>query len=442
MNFLKKIYKRTEWYPVYNFQDDGGHARSNILFAVIAQAVVGGFSAGIFYTGLLVGYGINIVNIGIISIIPSLANVCAIFSPFILERFKRLRPILTVTRIIYYTLNILGVTLLPEIVKDENARLAGLIIIVLCTNVINALFSSGYTTMHMGYITPNVRMKYFSTTSLVSTLVTYLVLILASFVTDSLEGQAQLNVIIILRYVAFAAALLDVYFLQKPKEPEYKKSGDKPKLINVIKLPFSNKKFILTMLIYGLYCFQANLPAAVTNTWWLESVKINYLYINAINFLYTFFILFTTKYYSRMIGRLGTFPMLALMLFLHVPTHIAHSFVTHENYFWLLTAVRLSQHLLGVGLNFSVSNLMYINMPEEDRTNYISFYVLTGNLFAFLGLTTGTSVVAAMGDISLNIFGASLTSVPVTLLMQALMCILLVLLTLSLNKHVKPEKEK
>ena len=139
------------------------------MFAVIAQAVVGGFSAGIFYTGLLVGYGINIVNIGIISIIPSLANVCAIFSPFILERFKRLRPILTVTRIIYYTLNILGVTLLPEIVKDENARLAGLIIIVLCTNVINALFSSGYTTMHMGYITPNVRMKYFSTNMAVMT---------------------------------------------------------------------------------------------------------------------------------------------------------------------------------------------------------------------------------------------------------------------------------
>ncbi|MBE6731133.1 MAG: hypothetical protein E7564_05550 [Ruminococcaceae bacterium] len=442
MNFIKKLYKRTDWYPVYNFQDDGGHARSNILFAVIAQAVVGGFSAGIFYTGLLVGYGINIVNIGIISIIPSLANVCAIFSPFILERFKKLRPILTITRIIYYVFNILGITLLPELIKDENLRLAGLIVIVLVTNVINALFSSGYTTMHMGYITPDVRMKYFSTTSLVSTLVTYLVLILASFVTDSLEGQAQLNVIIILRYVAFAAALLDVYFLQKPKEPEYKKSGEKPKLINVFKLPFSNKKFILTMLIYGIYCYQANVPAAVTNTWWLESVNISYLYINVINFLYTFFIIFTTKYYSRMIARMGTFPMLALVLVLHVPTHIAHAFVTQNNYMWLLTAVRLSQHLLGVGLNFSVSNLMYINMPEADRTNYISFYVLVGNAFAFLGLTTGTSIVAAMGESAINVFGFALTSVPVTLILQSVLCILLPLLTLAILKYVKPEKEK
>ncbi|MBP3322626.1 MAG: hypothetical protein J6M16_00360 [Clostridia bacterium] len=442
MNFLKKIYKRTEWYPVYNFQDDGGHARSNILFAVIAQAVVNGFSAGIFYTGLLVGYGINIVNIGIISIIPSLANVCAIFSPFILERFKRLRPILTVTRILYYTLNILGVTLLPEIVKDENARLAGLIVIVLVTNVINALFSSGYTTMHMGYITPDVRMKYFSTTSLVSTLVTYLVLILASFVTDSLEGQAQLNVIIILRYVAFAAALLDVYFLQKPKEPEYKKSGEKPKLINVFKLPFSNKKFILTMLIYGLYCYSANIPASVTNTWWLETVNISYLYINVINFFYTFFIIFTTKYYSRMIARMGTFPMLSLILLLHVPTFIAHAFVTHDNYIWLLTAVRLVQHLLGTGLSFTVSNLMYINMPEEDKTNYISFYVLAGNACAFLGLTTGTGIVAAMGESAINVFGFAMSSVPVTILLEGVAFVGLAILTLALLKHVKPEKEK
>ena len=75
MNFIKKLYKKSEWYPVYNFEDDGGHARSNILFAIMAQAVVSGFTAGIFYTGLLVGYGMNIVNIAILSVIPSLANI-------------------------------------------------------------------------------------------------------------------------------------------------------------------------------------------------------------------------------------------------------------------------------------------------------------------------------------------------------------------------------
>ena len=442
MNFIKKLYKKTEWYPVYNFQDDGGHARSNILFAIMAQAVVGGFTAGIFYTGLLVGYGMNIVNIAILSVIPSLANICAVFSPFILERFKRLRPILTITRLIYYAFNILGVTLLPELIKDDNLRVIGLIIIVLVTNVINALFSSGYTAMHMGYITPDVRMKYFSTTSIVSTLVTYLVLILASFVTDSLEGQAQLNVIIILRYIGLAAALLDVYFLQKPKEPEYKKTADKPKLINVFKLPFSNKKFILTMLIYGLYAYSANISASVINTWRLDNLGISYLYINAINFLYTFFIIFTTKYYSRMIARMGTFPMFALIIAVHVPTIIAEAFVTTDNYLWLLTIIRLTQHLLGTGVNFTASNLMYVNMPEADKTNYISFYVIVGNACAFLGLSTGTGIVAAIGDGALNIFGYAFTSVPVVIIVQGIFYIIMPVLTLLLLKQVKPEKEK
>ena len=68
--FLGKLLRRhlalSGWDAVYNNRTDGGKARLSLLYAVIVQAVVGGFSGGIFYTGLLVGYGINIVNISII----------------------------------------------------------------------------------------------------------------------------------------------------------------------------------------------------------------------------------------------------------------------------------------------------------------------------------------------------------------------------------------
>ena len=231
MSKIKNLYFRSGWYSVYNLSSVGGKARSSLLAAVIAQAVVAGFSGGIFYTGLLMGYGINIVNISIITIVPYIASLFSLFTPYILERFKKRKAILSTARICYYVINILGITLLPQLVHSDRGRIAGLVGIVFLSHVINFLFTSGYSAWHMPYIVPEVRNDYFTSTTLVSNVSSSIVLILASLVTDRLHGEAQLHLIVALRYVAFAIALLDVYFLQKPKEPEYQVTSSRPSFL-------------------------------------------------------------------------------------------------------------------------------------------------------------------------------------------------------------------
>ena len=135
---------------------------------------------------------------------------------------------------------IIGITVLPKLITDPDARVVGLVIIVFLANAINFLFS-GWSPWHMPYITPEVRTAYFSATSLVSNLSSTLVLIVASMVTDQLSPDVQLDVIVALRFVALAIAGLDIYFLQKPKEPEYLVSTQKHSLLNVFKLPLSDK---------------------------------------------------------------------------------------------------------------------------------------------------------------------------------------------------------
>ena len=114
MSTMKQLYVRSGWHSIFNLTDQGAKARSSLLAATIVQGVVGGFSGGIFYTGLLVGYGINIVNISIITVVPYIASLFTLFAPYILERFPQRRVILSVTRVAYYTVNILGITLLPQ----------------------------------------------------------------------------------------------------------------------------------------------------------------------------------------------------------------------------------------------------------------------------------------------------------------------------------------
>ena len=97
MRSLKQIYRSSDWYTVYNLSTEHSRARFSLLCTTIVQAMVGGFSGGIFYTGLLVGYGINIVNISIISVVPYIASLFSLFTPYIFSRIPRRRTILTIT---------------------------------------------------------------------------------------------------------------------------------------------------------------------------------------------------------------------------------------------------------------------------------------------------------------------------------------------------------
>ena len=440
IRILKQLYFRSGWHDVYNFKEEGAKARSALLLATIMQAAVGGLSGGIFYTGLLVGYGINIVNISIIKVVPYIASLASLFTPYILERFQKRKTILTAARIGYYVINILGITLLPQLVHSDSGRIFGLVVIVFASHLVNFLFTSGYSAWHMPYIKPQVRNAYFTSTTMVSNLSSSIVLIVASIVTDRLQGDAQLNLIIVLRYVSFAVALLDVYFLQVPKEPVYQVTSSKPNLLDIIRLPISNKKFFLTEVIYGLYCLIGNVASSVLNTWLLEDVHSSYLYINIINALYLFFILGTSKLWSRFSQKHGTFNSLALVLLLFVPTYVLWGFVNAGNYIWLMTIVRLSQHCLGMLQTFAANNLIYVNMPEADQTNYISFHTIMGNLCVFAGMMIGTTLVAAMGTNTWSFFGYPISSVPTLLMIQGIGWGLLGLFVLAIRKKVEPDK--
>lgn len=439
MNFLKKMLGLSEWAEVYDASTEGGRARSCLLGSSLSLGVVNGLTKGVFLSGFLMNYGINIVNISIISIAPYVASLFSLFTPYILERMKHRRTVLTVSRILYYAINILGMTWLPQLIQSESGRIAGLIAITFVSNAINYLFSSGYSAWHMPYITPDVRNAYYPSLELATNLSSNLLMIVASIITDRLQGQAQQNVIIAMRYVAFAVALLDVYLMQKPREPEYETSTRHPSLLDIIRLPLSNKKFRLTMLIYGLYIFSFNMATSVQHTWMLESVGTGYLYINVINFLYCFFIVGTTGFWSRFTKKHGTFKAMAFSLLFQAPTFLFYSLTTADNYMIMLTIARLSMHAVSLSVTIPLNHLMYVNTPEADRTNYLSFHTIVGNITIFLGMSFGTYIVAAMGDSTWSFFGHPMGGVPTVLLLKGTFHALLAVFILLNLKRVQPD---
>lgn len=437
---VRRFFKKSGWYSVFHFEDDRGSARSYLLFASIVQSIVNGLMTGVFYSGYLGSFGIDIVNISILMLIPYITSLFSLLTPVILERHMSRRKILTASRIAYYTINILGLTFLPLAVHSQQGRVFGLVCITFLANAINSLFTSGYSAWHMGYIDPEIRSGYMTANTLMSSAISGILMLALGAITDSFQGKSQQILLAGFRCAAFLIAMLDVYFLQKPKEPEYKVSEqNRLSIIRSLKIPLSNKRFILIMTVYLLHASFSSLVNSVVTPWLLEEIKVSYAYINFINLTNVFFILPTSTFWGKYVRKHGTLGTLALAQALMVPSYILHALMTESNYLWVMTAVKLIQNCVNLGTTICVNSLIYIALPEENQTDYLSFYQILVNMSALLGMSVGTWVVAAMGDQTVLIAGFRFSSVPVLFLIQAAAFSVLPVFVCRAGRRIEPE---
>ncbi len=424
---------------LFNLKDDLAKGRSCMVLDSAFTSMITWLSTGLFYTSFLTANGINIVEIGILAFVPYIANCFSIFSPSILERFKRRKLILALSRLAYYTLNLLAVTLLPYFVTDQSLKMTLFIVTVFAANIIQALFSSGYSVWHLNFIPDEVRVDYFSANTLITAFLGCGTSLAASVIADVLTGsEYEQAIIIILRIVAYAIGVLDVIMLSLPKEFPYKQEN-KPRLRDIFTKPFSHRPFLLTMVVVAGYNFFLNLPTSSLNYYLRNDIGVEYTLTSIINAFYPIFIVVFLPFWQKVLRRLGWMKAFAVAEALHAPTTLLYAFVNEGNYLWLLTAVRLTQHFVGVGRNVAYANLMYLNMPETDRTNYVSFHTLVLNMATFLGVMAGTAFVGAFPDAYVNLFGFGFGNVQMQLWIQMLGQIIVPVLALTL---FRPKKTK
>ena len=440
---MKFSWKRRERHSsgLFGFKDEGALGRTCMLVSATMEYTISWLSSGLFYTSFLMINGIDIVNIGIITFVPYIASCFSVFSPSILERFQRRKAVLAVARGAVYALNILGITVLPNFVHDPSSRVVWFVVIVFAANIINGLFRSGYSVWHVNFIPEKVRANYFSVKMLVQSFIGCGTALVSSIIADALAGSAyEETIILIFRYAAFLMGMLDVFFLCLPKEYPYARTAAAPRLHDIIVKPFGQKKFLMTMGIVFVYTFCANVPASALNYYLLNDVGVEYTFVYTINMFYPFFLLAFLPLWKRILGRLGWFRTFAWTELALLPTNLLYSFIASANYFWLMPTVRLTQHFFGVGHNMANENMVFINLPKADQTNYVSFHTLVTNIAAFLGMMAGTGFVAAFPDLNLTIGSFAFTNVQVLLWVQVLGELLLPLFVFRKLPQLNPDE--
>lgn len=411
---------RQEFALIFNLRDEDARGRVISLCSVVLTAVYNVFITGLFYTGFLSMYGMSITDAGIVTFIPFVGNLFSVFSSKILSHFKRRKPVLIAAKIFFYAMYILATTVMPLFVEDPHARLIWLIAILFVAHAVYAPFATGFTVWfyHFYPADNERRSKYLMVQQAFSTVMSSLVLLFSSILTDAVAGSPfQHELILGLRYFAFVLVMIEIAIQARAKE--YGADSESSlQLRQVFTLPFRYKRFLNCMLFMFAWNYIANLPNGVWNYHLLNHMHFSYTLINAMSMMYTLLFLLLSNLWRKVIRRYSWIKAFGLAVLLWGPTEIMFFTMTPKRAF-LYVPLCLIQNILSIGLNLSYANILYMNLPEENSTVHIAFNTIGCNIFAFLGLMTSTWISSLTGDQTMTFMGMEIYSVQFMCLMRA-----------------------
>lgn len=433
---------RDSFTDIYSIEEEEGKGRLISLGSAVMTAVYNVFITGIFYTGFLSMYGMSITGVGIVSFIPYLANCFSVFSPAILARFKKRKSLLLAAKIYFYAMYILATNWMPRFVIDPQERLRWFVIILFFAYSVYALFAPGLTTWFYRFypLDGQRRTRYIVMNQTLSSILSSTVLLFSGLLMDAAEGsELQQKLILGFRYAAFILVLLDVGMQALAKEYPYPETP-KLKLRAIFTLPFQHRKFLLCMILMFVWNYVSNLNNSLWNYHLLNHLGFSYTVINTISLLYTVILLGTSRFWQKILHRYSWIKTFGLAVLCFMPTEFS-MFLLQPGMQLRYVVTALTQQFFNVGLNFSYANILYMNLPEEDSTAYVSFNTIGCNFFAFLGMISGTWVSGWSGDELMGFVGMEIWSVQLTTLMRAVLLSAIGILLLVFWKSMTPESE-
>jgi len=392
MSFLRNWFSSLG--DIYSLKPGKTRDRLIALTSSLLASFYNVFITGIFYTGFLSMYGISISELGILTFVPYIANLLSIFSPKFLSHFKRRKALFLVTKVIYYAVYILASTIMPQFVEGSAERLRWFVIIVAAATGFNAFFAQGFNIWFYQFFPAenDRRTRYLTLNQTFSSVLSSLILMLSSFITDALTSSAnQDQLILFFRYFAFALVLVEVLIQSFATEYPYQET-ENIELKKVFTLPFHYKKFMRCTIVMFIWNYIANLNNGLWQYHLLNHMEFSYTLINAMSSVaYTFMLVLAAPIWKKWIRYHSWIKTFAIAMILYVPTEFMFFAMTSASKF-MFAPTSIIQHFMNVGVNLSYANIVYMNLPEENSTTHLTFNTVGCNIFAFLGLMTGTWV--------------------------------------------------
>ncbi len=401
--------------------DEASKDRARLLTYNYTANVIANLIGGSFWTGLLILMNASDSFIGSMSMISTAANMLQLFAPILLERFEHRKKLLLTLRLMLYIFNVVIIGLIPLFPGPQQTKLAMVAVSVAIVNVLNAVHAPGISIWYMQSLPNRVRNPFFSLITMTVGAVVALSNLLGSFLVDAFKAMDMEYVgLLILRGVALALVIVEIYQLSRVKEYPYEKSGDKLSVKDLLLKPIKNKLYMRTVLVVFLWNITANIPGSYYTVYLLKNVEVSYTYIMIVNMINVPIVLLLTPIWSRLQRKFGWFNTLAMGMSIYSLHYVGLALVS-KGTLWLYPVTMIVAFFFAIGINLSFTGIPYVNMPKENQTAFIGFYSTAANLAALIGVTIGRYFVEFTETWKIDIFGFTMVNKQILVLITGVL---------------------
>ena len=416
----------------------------NFMTGFVSNLIMGNY-----FVGLLLAMGADDIYISYINMATTICGFVQFISPLLLERMPRRKNFLMIMRVIYHTLNIVVVGLIPIIRADQMFLFAAMLITIILVNSISALCSPGYSIWHMQSLPAEKRANYFTVSNLGGTIFNIIVTFTAARFVDTMELKnvsvggisPTVTALLILRVIALAGAALELFAFSKIKEYPYESDANAKnnRGLRLLFSPAANKMFMMTISIQIIWTFACALIGKYFEIYLLDIVDMSYTYLSLSGIISTPVIIIMTPVWAQLLRRHKWYNMMAIAVAGYSLAYIGNMLVMSSTQ-WMYIVVLLLCYLFNPCINIMFSTLLYMNMPEINRTAYLSFYALCTTLASFIGNILGTVFMNATNGMDITLFGTSFTNYQYLNFVQFIFIIGIAVYIAVMGKRLSGEK--
>lgn len=428
--------------------DGWASGRRHLLTGNLAGGVVANLSGGLFFTGLMLillknmpkAYSDN--YIGLVGVVTTACGLIQLFSPLVLEKIPRRKPLLLGLRIIYHIINIFFIALIPLMPISRDHRLFVLIGAIIVMNLITSASAPGFSIWHIACLTEEKRPDYFSISNMISPIISTLTVLAASTFLDGYKAAgAELTGNYILRAVSIPFAIIEMLMYLGIKEPEYHSSEGGINLKKMLTNPWKTPKYLISVSIAFIWTFSASIMGSYYTVYLLDKVGLSYTYMSFAGAFNIPIILIFTPVWAMIIKKRNWFKTLDKAVFLYAFAYIINLLIVKQTA-WMYIVVVIFCNAIAPGINLVFSNIPYMNIPPKDQTNYLSFYSTMAALAGLAGNYIGRTFIMATEDKTIRIFGYAMENRQYMNILPFVFMIALVAFIGFADRYLQKTKEK
>lgn len=436
-NTLKGLYIEN------GLEEDIKRSLNYLIIAVTFGMVCFSITGGPALTGLARELGAGDFVYGVLMAMPVVGGVMQLYASYIIDKTgKRKKIFMTVgitSRLLW-----VPVGLVPYIVPMEagDLRIWSVILLVTLVSMGGAFINVGFFSWADDLIPLNIRGRYFSTRSRISTIASLLAGLASAWLLDNIPGPARYTTVF---FIAGIFGALDIMSFIRVKDVHVDKKHNHASITATMKKCFAEPSFRRYVLFWTVWGFAINLSAPFFNMYALGPLKMSFTQVTltgqiACN-LAT--IIFITRW-GKFLDRFGSKPVLYISCITTSLLPVLWLFAAPGNY-WPVLLFNIIGGAIWCGTDVTSQKMLITNTPEENRSMAIAIYfvitTILGNALAFI---TGGFLLDQVASIvsNINFFGRSVNQYQVLFVITMIMRLSAVLLFLPGVKDEQSEPMK